>query len=211
LFRGRKKFMDPDTGKLSFRRILAVAIGPDSPMPVVQDLKDIVAHNKWFFGKGPKPDFDRWTYWEKFDYMAIFWGIAMIGASGLIMWFPEFFTLLLPGWSINVAHIIHSDEALLAAGFIFTFHFFNVHFRPDKFPMDKVMFSGRISKSELLNERKRLYDRWVAEGTLDEHRAGHEWKAWQKIALPAGFIAFLIGVGLMVLIYYAMSSRLLGD
>ena len=31
----------------------------------------------------------------------------------------------MPGWVINIALIIHSDEALLAAGFIFTFHFFN--------------------------------------------------------------------------------------
>jgi cytochrome b subunit of formate dehydrogenase len=180
-------------------------------MPGIQDLKDIVAHNKWFFGKGPKPQFDRWTYWEKFDYMAVFWGVFMIGVSGLIMWFPEFFTKILPGWAINVALIIHSDEALLAAGFIFTFHFFNVHFRPDKFPMDKVMFSGRLSKSELLSERKKLYDRWVAEGTLEKHRAGHEWDAWKKIALPAGFLAFMIGVALMFLIYFAMASRLAGE
>jgi thiosulfate reductase cytochrome b subunit len=170
LFVGRKRFMSPETGRLSLKRILEAATGPESPMPGIQDFRDIIAHNKWFFGRGPKPQFDRWTYWEKFDYMAIFWGVAMIGASGLIMWFPEFFTVLLPGWTINVAHI------LLAAGFIFTFHFFNVHFRPDKFPMDKVMFSGRISKSELLSERRRLYDRWVAEGSLEEHRAGHEWE-----------------------------------
>jgi cytochrome b subunit of formate dehydrogenase len=185
--------------------------GPDSPMPHMQDFKDVIAHNKWFFGKGPKPKFDRWTYWEKFDYMAVFWGVAMIGLSGLIMWFPEFFTLWLPGWAINVALIIHSDEALLAAGFIFTFHFFNVHFRPDKFPMDRVMFSGRMSKSELMNERPRLYERWVAEGTLDQHRAGHEWDSWKKIALPAGFMAFMFGVVLMFLIYVAMANRLLGE
>ena len=175
-------------------------------MPGIQDFKDIVAHNKWFFGKGPKPQFDRWTYWEKFDYMAVFWGVAMIGASGLVMWFPEFFTKVLPGWAINVALIIHSDEALLAAGFIFTFHFFNVHFRPDKFPMDRVMFSGRMTKSEMLNERKKLYDRWVEEGTLDQHRAGDEWHSWKKIALPAGFIAFMFGVALMVMIYIAMAK-----
>jgi thiosulfate reductase cytochrome b subunit len=208
---GRQQFMNPETGRIELRRILAAALGPDSPMPGMQDLKDIVAHNKWFFGRGPKPQFDRWTYWEKFDYMAIFWGIAIIGLSGLIMWFPQFFTLLLPGWTINVAHIVHSDEALLAAGFIFTFHFFNVHFRPDKFPMDRVMFSGRITKSELLNERRRLYDRWAASGELDQHRAGGEWESWKKIALPAGFLAFLIGVALLVLIYYAMASRLLGQ
>ncbi|MBW2541748.1 MAG: hypothetical protein JRF15_06625 [Deltaproteobacteria bacterium] len=211
LIAGRQRFMNPDTGRLEFARIKKEFFGPDSPMPSAQDLKDIVAHNKWFFGKGPKPQFDRWTYWEKFDYMAVFWGVFMIGVSGLIMWFPEFFTAILPGWAINVALIIHSDEALLAAGFIFTFHFFNVHFRPDKFPMDRVMFSGRMSKAELLSERRRLYDRWVAEGTLDKHRAGEEWHSWKKIALPAGFIAFMVGVVLMLLIYFAMASRLAGE
>jgi thiosulfate reductase cytochrome b subunit len=211
VIKGRKRFLNPETGKLDLKRSAGIVFGPDSPMPGLQDLKDVIAHNKWFFGMGPKPQFDRWTYWEKFDYMAVFWGVAMIGVSGLIMWYPETFTRVLPGWSINVALIIHSDEALLAAGCIFTFHFFNVHFRPDKFPMDRVMFSGRISKSELLNERRRLYDRWVADGELEEHRAGHEWDAWKKIALPAGFIAFLFGVALMVLIYIAMASRLLGE
>jgi cytochrome b subunit of formate dehydrogenase len=208
---GRRRFRNPDTGRLDPKQIMKIVFGPDSPMPGVQDLKDMIAHNKWFFGKGPKPQFDRWTYWEKFDYMAVFWGVAIIGTSGLIMWFPEYFTILLPGWIINVALIVHSDEALLAAGFIFTFHFFNVHFRPDKFPMDRVMFSGRISKSELLNERRRLYDRWVAEGELDKHRVGDLWASWSRIALPAGFIAFMIGLALAVLIFYAMLSRLVGE
>jgi hypothetical protein len=77
--------------------------------------------------------------------------------------------------------------------------------------MDPVMFSGRISKSELLNERRRLYDRWVAEGELDKHRVGDLWASWSRIALPAGFIAFMIGLVLAVLIFYAMLSRLAGE
>jgi cytochrome b subunit of formate dehydrogenase len=178
-------------------------------VPNLQDLRDFVAHQKWFFGKGDKPQFDRWTYWEKFDYMAVFWGVAVIGLSGLIMWFPESFTTLLPGWMINIALVIHSDEALLAAGFIFTFHFFNVHFRLEKFPMDPIIFSGRISKTELLHERKRQYERWAAEGTLEQHRVKDEWLSWKRIALPAGFAAFVTGVILVVLIYVAMYSRLL--
>ena len=133
-------------------------------VPSAQDFRDFVAHQKWFFGKGPKPQFDRWTYWERFDYFAVFWGVAIIGASGLVMWFPRFFTGFLPGWAINIALILHSDEALLAAGFIFTFHFFNTHFRIEKFPMDTVIFSGRISKTELLHERRRWYDRLTASG-----------------------------------------------
>ena len=92
------------------------------------DFNDFFSTIKWFFGAGPRPEYGRWTYWEKFDYFAVFWGVAIIGLSGLIQWFPEYFTLVLPGWLINVAAIIHSDEALLAVGFIFTIHFFGTPF-----------------------------------------------------------------------------------
>jgi len=207
-WKGRGTLRDPATGKLRFQRLWHVLFGPDSMMPTWQDWKDFVAHNKWFFGKGPKPEFDRWTYWEKFDYFAVFWGVLIIGASGLILWFPTFFTRVLPGWVINVALIVHSDEALLAAGFIFSIHFFNTHFRIEKFPMDTVIFSGRISKSEMLHERRRWYQRLVAEGRLDEHRVKDEWERWKSIARSFGYFFFGLGVVLLVLIVYAMASRL---
>jgi cytochrome b subunit of formate dehydrogenase len=174
----------------------------------MQDCRDLVDHNKWFFGRGPRPQFDRWTYWEKFDYFAVFWGVAIIGFSGLVMWFPEFFTRFLPGWAINIALILHSDEALLAAGFIFSIHFFNTHFRIEKFPMDTVIFSGRVSKAELLHERRRWYDRMVATGKLDEFRARDEWFRWKNIAKSFGYFFFGLGLVLLGLIIYAMVSRL---
>jgi cytochrome b subunit of formate dehydrogenase len=68
------------------------------------------------------------------NYLAVFWGVAIIGFSGLVLWFPVMFTKIFPGWLINVSQIIHSDEALLAVGFIFTIHFFNTHFRPRSLP-----------------------------------------------------------------------------
>jgi cytochrome b subunit of formate dehydrogenase len=208
----RGQFKDPTTGRVSVRRSLGVVLGPDLPYPHVQDIKDFWAHQKWFFGRGPRPQFDKWTYWEKFDYLAVFWGVAVIGVSGLIMWFPETFTRVFPGWIINVALIVHSDEALLAAGFIFSFHFFNTHFRPEKFPLDSVMFSGRISKTEMLHERKRWYDRLLAAGRLDSIRpsaTGDEWAQWRRVIHPMGFLAFGLGLILLVLIVYAMGSRLL--
>jgi len=208
VWKHRRLFRDPGSGRVTPRQVLRVVFGPDSPMPNLQDLREFWAHQKWFFGKGEKPQFDRWTYWEKFDYFAVFWGVFMIGMSGLIMWIPEVFTTVLPGWTINVALVVHSDEALLAAGFIFTFHFFNVHFRLEKFPMDPIIFSGRISKTELLHERRRQYDRWEREGVLEEKKVKDEWRSWRFIALPAGFLAFVIGVGIVVLIYAAMYSRL---
>lgn len=205
---GRKTVRDPATGRFRLRRLWSVMFGPDSMMPTVQDWRDFVAHNKWFFGKGPKPHFDRWTYWEKFDYFAVFWGVFIIGSSGLVMWFPAFFTQFLPGWIINVALIIHSDEALLATGFIFSIHFFNTHFRIEKFPMDTVIFSGRISKAEMLHERKRWHDRLLAEGRLDQHRVRDEWERWKSIARSFGYLFFGLGVFLLLLIIYAMIKRL---
>ncbi len=208
MWHNRRSICDPDSGKWKFRRLLAALFGPDSMVPTRQDWREFVAHQKWFFGKGPRPQFDRWTYWEKFDYFAVFWGVAAIGLSGLIMWFPQFFTRFLPGWIINAALIVHSDEALLAAGFIFTFHFFNVHFRLEKFPMDPVIFSGRISKNEMLHERRHWYDRLIAEGRIEQFRVKDEWEQWKKIAKPFGYGFFGLGILLLLLILYAMISRL---
>ena len=208
-WKGRGSVRDPLTGRFELKRVFTVLGGPDSMIPTLQDWHDFRAHNKWFFGRGPKPHFDRWTYWEKFDYFAVFWGVAIIGLSGLIMWFPEFFTRFLPGWVINIALILHSDEALLAAGFIFSIHFFNTHFRIEKFPMDTVIFSGRVSKTEMLHERKRWYDRLVATGKLDQYRIRDEWFQWKNIAKSFGYCAFILGLALLALIIYAMVSRLL--
>jgi len=208
LWHRRKSIRNPESGRWEMRRVWNALFGPDSMVPSLQDLRDFVAHQKWFFGKGPRPQFDRWTYWERFDYFAVFWGIFAIGVSGLILWFPTFFTSFLPGWIINIALVVHSDEALLAAGFIFTFHFFNTHFRLEKFPMDTVIFSGRISKTEMLHERKRWYDRLVATGRLDAHRVRDDWEGRKYIAQGFGFLFFGLGLVLLGLIVYAMASRL---
>jgi len=143
--------------------------GPDSLIPRLQDLWDILAMFKWFFALGPRPQFDRWTYWEKFDYWAPFWGVTIIGASGVMLWFPSTVASVLPGWVFNVATIFHGEEALLAALFLFTVHFFNNHFRPDKFPLDVVMFTGAVPLEEFRHEHRVEYDRLVKTGELSKY------------------------------------------
>jgi cytochrome b subunit of formate dehydrogenase len=141
-----------------------VITGADSILFTPRDLTEIVQSIKWFFGLGARPRYGRYTYWEKFDYFAVFWGVIVIGSTGLVLWFPELFTHVIPGWSLNVATIIHSDEALLAVAFIFTIHFFNTHFRPDKFPMDPVIFTGRLTLDELKYDKPAEYEALVASG-----------------------------------------------
>lgn len=179
--------------------------GKDSLMLNMQDVRDFVASIKWFVGKGPRPQYGRWTYWEKFDYMAVFWGIAVIGLSGLILWFPEFFTLFIPGWAINVAQIIHSDEALLATGFIFTIHFFNTHLRPESFPIDTVIFTGYVPLEEYKKDRPREYEELVKSGRLDDVVVEKEIStSWLKTVKFFGYLFLTAGIIIVLLIIYSL-------
>jgi len=179
--------------------------GKNSLMFSKQDIKDLGASIKWFFGKGPRPEYGRWTYWEKFDYMAVFWGVAVIGLSGLILWFPEFFTRFIPGWAINVAQIIHSDEALLAVGFIFTIHFFNTHLRPESFPMDTVIFTGHVPLEEYKKDRPREYEELVKSGKLDKVVVEKDIsKSWIKTVKFFGYLFLSLGIIMILLIIYSL-------
>ncbi|HEY6558713.1 MAG TPA: cytochrome c3 family protein [Polyangiaceae bacterium] len=206
--RNRAQFSGEQGGFSAKRFLRSYVFGPDSPFPRLQDGKDLWGHFKWFLGRGKKPKFDKFTYWEKFDYIAVFWGVTVIGLSGLVLWFPTTFTRVLPGWAINIAHVIHSDEALLAAGFIFTFHFFNSHFRPEKWPLDSVMFSGRLTEAEMVHEHPAQYERLAKEGRLDDIEARDEWQDWKWVFNPFGAVAILLGLVLVVAILWALIGSL---
>ena len=178
--------------------------GPESMMFNLRDWRELAGSVKWFLGRGPRPEYGRWTYWEKFDYFAVFWGVAVIGSTGLLLWFPEFFTRLAPGWLINVATTIHSDEALLAVGFIFTIHFFNTHFRPERFPIDTVIFTGGVPLEEFKLDRPREYRELVEQGKLEELFMPAPVPLAVKLWRRFGFTALGIGLLLVVLIIYAM-------
>ncbi|MGD0845546.1 MAG: cytochrome c3 family protein [Geobacteraceae bacterium] len=181
--------------------------GPDSLCPNLRDLEDITGMVRWFLFKGPKPVFERWTYWEKFDFFGVFWGMFIIGGSGLMLWFPQFFGTFLPGWMFNVATILHSDEALLATGFIFTVHFFNTHGRPEKFPMDFVIFNGQLAKNEFIEERGDQWKRYEKMGITEQFRAHkNSGVIYDFLVKGFGFCALFTGISLLLLIILAFIS-----
>jgi cytochrome b subunit of formate dehydrogenase len=164
-----------------------------------KDVKDLLGHLRWFVGLGPKPQFERYAYWEKFDYWAVFWGMIVIGFSGYAMWFAPFFAHFLPGWALNAVLVIHSEEGLLAILFIFSIHFVNTHLRPDSFPMDMVVFTGVESEEEFKHKRPLEYERLAREGKL-EARLGEAPQSWQlTFSKVIGFTAIFIGLTLLVL------------
>jgi cytochrome b subunit of formate dehydrogenase len=167
------------------------------------DVHEFKASVKWFLGRGPRPPYGRYTYWEKFDYFAVFWGMLVIGSTGFLLWFPELFTVVLPGWLVNVATIIHSDEALLAVAFIFTIHFFNTHFRLDKFPMDPVIFTGRVPVEELKRDKPREYERMVETGEFESRLVPPYPRRVEIVFRVIGFTMLGIGVFLILHIVYS--------
>ena len=121
-----------------------------------------------------------------------------------MLWFPEIFTHVFPGWAVNVATTIHSDEALLAVSFIFVVHFFNTHFRPEKFPMDTVIFTEGMPLEEFQRDRPREYRQLVESGGLDELSMPAPLPVVSRMWRRFGFTALGVGLFLILLVLYAM-------
>ena len=85
-----------------------------------------------------------------------------------------------------MASIFHGEEAFLAVVFLFTVHFFNNHFRPDKFPVEVVMFTGTMSLEEFKKDHGVEYQRLVDSGELERHLVEPPSAAMVKASKAAG-------------------------
>ncbi len=120
-----------------------------SMWPTKKDIKDLV---DTFRLNAKPPQFDRFSFREKFDYFAVFWGLPIMILSGLVLAFPFSIGSHLPPAAFAAAMIAHSDEALLAMLAIVVWHFYNVHLDPDDFPANNSWLTGRLSESEMERE-----------------------------------------------------------
>jgi formate dehydrogenase subunit gamma len=135
-------------------------------LPNLKDARDWWETSLYYFGRRDSlPQYDRFNFREKFDYFAVFWGLPVMMLSGVILWFPVFFGNHLPDAAIGIAYIAHSDEAVLAISAIVVWHFYNVHYNPDKFPMSWVWWHGKISEEDIKHEHPLEYARIIAHET----------------------------------------------
>ena len=138
-------------------------------MPSFKDVKDIIDLLKYLlFFTNKRPEGEKFTWKEKFDYWAPFWGIVIMVSTGLVMWQKELVTRFLPGEVINLALIAHSDEALLAALFLFIWHFYNVHFSTSVFPMGTVFLTGYLPEHLMVEEHYDYYQKVMKAAGLED-------------------------------------------
>lgn len=132
-------------------------------LPNWKDVVDVFDNIRYRFGLTERPPrYDRYSYKEKFDYWAVFWGMFIMAGSGLMLWFPGIAGQFVPRWLIESSRVAHSDEAMLAILAIVVWHFFNVHFNPTNFPANWAFFNGTMSAEEMKREHPMEWERVAA-------------------------------------------------
>jgi len=140
---------------------------PTHMLPRMQDFRDLVQDMRYYVGlTDEKPKFGRFSYREKFDYWAVGWGILIMVGGGLILMYPVAAAKILPGWAIPFALVAHSDEAVLAVGWILIVHMYFAHLHPLVFPMNKSIFTGKVPMHQYREEHGLEYAQIMAAANL---------------------------------------------
>ena len=127
--------------------------------PYLRDVLNLVQMVKFNLGLTDKmPEFDRFTIEEKLEYWALLWGQIVMGATGLIMWFPLLVTTVLPGQVFPVARALHRWEAILAALAILTWHMYHGCIKDG----NRSIFTGLLSEAEMQHHHPLEYQRILA-------------------------------------------------
>ncbi len=119
-------------------------------MPRLKDLRDLGHNLLWFLGRrAERPEFDRFGYIEKAEYLALVWGTAVMVITGFILWFEQYSLAIMPLWLFEVFAVVHRLEAVLAVLSIIVWHFYYVFINPDEAPMALTWITGRVSHHEM--------------------------------------------------------------
>lgn len=133
--------------------------------PQGKDVTDVISFFAYVLHMSDeKPDYGKFSWKEKFEYFGFMGGGGVVILSGIVLWFPSFWTLIgVPARTINIMYALHTNEAVLALLVIAFWHFYCVIFGPEKFPMDHMMVDGCISEGHMIEEHSAEYRRIMTE------------------------------------------------
>ncbi len=192
---------------IDWKKLSQSLMGPDSLVFQWIDVKGFFAHLGWIFGLKKHPRFDRWSWWEKFDYWAVWWGLIIVGVTGLMLYNPVLTSDFMPGWLLNIALWVHRIEAVLAMGHIFTIHFTVEHWRPSAFPYNASMFDGSVDLEEARHEHPAWVECLEKEGRLEEALVPPPPVPLRILYFVFGYA--IIALGLFLLVFAIINAALL--
>ncbi|MBI4556140.1 MAG: cytochrome b/b6 domain-containing protein, partial [Candidatus Hydrogenedentes bacterium] len=80
-----------------------------------RDIKDLFANLAYAAGlRNDRPQFDRYSYSEKFEYWGLWWGSLLMIVTGFCMWYADLFMRYFSKVWLDIAALIHFFEAILA-------------------------------------------------------------------------------------------------
>ena len=147
--------------------------------PTPKDTGDFIGTMRYYLGlTSTKPEFARFTYAEKVEYWALVWGLIVMATTGVMLWAKVSFGNLLPRWWLDIATAIHFYEAVLATLAIVVWHFYQVFFDPDVYPMNWTWWDGKTSfehyRDEHALDSRALLDAMTTESRGDSGEAAGE-------------------------------------
>lgn len=140
-------------------------------VPHRKDFEDIVQTFRHYLWGGKRPQFGKFDFGEKYEYWGLFLGGIVMGSTGIILVFPEFVTQFLPGVLVAATRVVHGLEATLAVMVVILWHTWGVALRPEVFPLDTSIFTGKMRVSTLKHEHPAEYERLFPERAAAEREA----------------------------------------
>lgn len=125
-----------------------------------EDGLQIVRHYR--FGE-PGPRAGKFDLAAKFEYWGLFLGGVLMTVTGLVLVFPELVTRFVPGLVVAAMRTMHGLEATFAVLVVVLWHSWGVIFRPEVFPLDTSIFTGKITVERLRQEHPLEYERLFPE------------------------------------------------
>ena len=114
--------------------------------PTLDDVRGAWQNLSYYLGlTSQKPEFARFNYAEKAEYWALVWGMFVMAGTGIMLWAKVIVGNHLPRWWLDIATAIHLYEAILATLAIVVWHFYQVFFDPDVYPMNWAWWDGKMT------------------------------------------------------------------
>lgn len=144
-------------------------------LPKVKDVKDLFQNLGYYLGiKDGRPKIARFGYAEKAEYWAVVWGTIIMGLTGLMIWFKIGLFGFLARWWIDIALAVHFYEAVLATLAIIVWHFYQVIFDPDVYPVNFAFLDGRVSAASYKEEHELAYEQLQQQPEAEVETSGDE-------------------------------------